>query len=105
MLGWLLNFIRPKQKNKPYQTRSRKHKLDDQKKHIGRPKGEPTEKLTIKIPVGLKSEFRKFCEARNMSISFAVASFMKRTLAEQKLLDYQTFTSLRRKPRMKKLIR
>jgi hypothetical protein len=59
--------------------------------------------MTLKLPLGLKSEFRKFCDHNDVSVSFAVASYMKRTLAESKVIDYRAFTALRHKPKKKTL--
>lgn len=102
MLNWLTkHFRRPKVEYQTSKKHIRKRLLDVQKPTIGRPKLDPTEALTLKLPIGLKAEFRALCKSRNVTISYAIAGLMKQTLAESSIIDYKTFISSRLKPKSK----
>jgi len=75
---------------------------DKEQKHIGRPKGQPTDKLTLQIEKGLKNKYKEFCDFRKMSISYAVSAHMKEDLAIKANLDYRTHLTIRNKPKKQK---
>lgn len=51
----------------------------------GRPKGRPTEKLTLRIPTGLKEPYKKYCDRRGMTVSEALGIHISHDLDMEKI--------------------
>lgn len=100
MFSWLRNIVRPKNNKRAPKTTIPERTRGAQKRSPGRPKNkEPSVHLNLRLPSSLKKDFIKYCESRNQTVNYTVMEFMKRAIAESKVLDYRTFTALRRKPR------
>lgn len=110
MFSWLTkHFPRAKREYRTSLKRERKpishvqKKTSSRAKLTGRPRGPPTDKLTLQIERGLKNKYRAFCDKRSMSMSYAVTAHMKEDLALQATTDYRSFLVQRHKPKKRAL--